>query len=215
MIRRQAIIIALGLLLISGLWHGLCTERWQPSAALGEAIARVEHVPLQIGDWQGQAEKEEADEFDMAGARGHWTRTYVHKHGGARLLVILMCGRAARMSVHTPQVCYGGAGYDMPNDPVRFHMAAEPAGTFWTATFSKRSGEASELRLYWAWNAHGPWEAADNPRWQFRGAPFLYKLYVAHDLTGTADPGPAADVGAEFLRQFLPVLDRTLFPSGL
>jgi hypothetical protein len=209
MTRLHATLTAFVLLLASGLLHGLYVERWHASEALEKAATRLERVPLVIGPWRARAEASDAEEFDQAGARGYWTRTYTHSRSKQSVLVILMCGRPGRMAVHTPQVCYRGAGYDMPGDATRFLVAD---GAFWTATFSKPTGLASDLRLYWAWNAGTGWEAADNPRWQFRGEEVLYKLYVAHDLTGAPDPGPAADPAAEFLRQFLPELSQTVFP---
>jgi hypothetical protein len=214
MIRLQATVTAFALLLICGVLHGLRTERWQPSAALEQAAAQVGRVSLAVGDWHGRAETDDIESFDMAGARRYWTRTYTHRQSQAKVLAILMCGRAGRMSVHTPEVCYRGAGFEMPDDAVRFSMTAEPTDTFWTATFAKTTGLGSSLRLFWAWNAQGTWEAPDNPRWQFRGAPFLYKLYVSHDLAGTGDHGAATDAGADFLRAFLPELERSLFSTG-
>jgi hypothetical protein len=68
--------------------------------------------------------------------------------------------------------------------------------------------------LYWAWNADGSWEASSSPRWQFRGAPFLYKLYVSRDINRQPGVAPGADATAQFMREFLPVLDRTLFPKS-
>ncbi len=211
MTRTHATVVALLLLLAGGLLHGLCAERWTPSPLLEEAVARVAQVPLEIGDWQGKAESDDVESFDMAGARGYWTRIYTHRRSGTRVLVILMCGRPGRMAVHTPEVCYRGAGYDMPDDATR--QPLETGGAFWTAIFSKPADMNSGLRLFWAWSTDGTWEAPANPRWQFRGQPFLYKLYVAHDLAG-ADAGPAGDAGAEFLRPLLPALQQALFPAG-
>ena len=52
------------------------------------------------------------------------------------------------------------------------------------------------------------WQASANPRWEFGGAPFLYKLYVSHDAPGSATA--AADAVQDFFRQFLPELQQTL-----
>ena len=68
------------------------------------------------------------------------------------------------------------------------------------------------LRLYWAWNTRGEWEALASPRWQFRGAPFLYKLYVACDVGQTPVGAPQGDAAADFLRECLPALNAALFP---
>src|SRR5579864_1510783 len=107
------------LLLSVGLVHGLWSERWQSSEALATACARVGDVPLEIGDWQGKDVMVDTEAFAQAGARSYWARSYTHQHDGSTVLAILMCGRAGRMAVHMPEVCYRGAGYDLWEAPAR------------------------------------------------------------------------------------------------
>jgi hypothetical protein len=209
MVRFIPWITALTLLLSVGLVHGLWTERWHASAALEHACAQVETVPLEIGDWQGSDVEVDNGLFALAGARAYWARTYTDRRGGGTVLAILMCGRSGKMSVHTPEICYRGAGYDLLQEPARTILrddADEELGTFWSARFSRQSGTANDLRLYWAWSAGDGWEAPVNPRWAFRGRPYLYKLYVSHELAASSDLDPSA----EFLRQLLPVLKERL-----
>jgi hypothetical protein len=91
---------------------------------------------------------------------------------------------------------------------------AEEASQVWTALFMKRSGPLSHLRLYWAWNSGGNWEASASPRWQYRGQPYLYKLYVSRDNSRQPNLAPQADPAAEFLRGLIPVMRPVLFPAG-
>jgi hypothetical protein len=209
MTRFLPYLTSLTLLLASGVVHGLWTERWNPSTALEEAGARLMRVPLEIGDWQGEDVETDAADYAMAGARFYWARTYTHRHGGGTVFAILMCGRAGKMAVHTPEICYRGAGYDLLETPVRTVIRDEfdaEAGVLWSARFAKQVGTASDLRLYWGWNAGDGWQASANPRWDFRGRPYLYKLYVSHELSATR----VADPTNEFLQQLLPVLQEML-----
>src|SRR4051794_23502366 len=112
-----ATLVAVVLLVSAGVVHGLWTERWQPSPALEDAAEKVARVPLRFGDWVGKEGEPDPEAFAMAGARGYWTRTYTNERTGESVLVILMCGRAGRMSVHTPEVCYRGAGFDLADTP--------------------------------------------------------------------------------------------------
>lgn len=209
MTRFLAWITALTLLFAVGLVHGLWTERWSASAALEHASAQVDRVPLHIGDWQGAETESDAGLFALAGARSYWTRTYTDRRSGGTVLAILMCGRSGKMAVHTPDICYRGAGFDLFDAPTRVVLrddADDELGSFWSARFAKTSTAADDLRLYWAWNGGDGWQASANPRWEFRGRPYLYKLYVSHETTGQRDLDPSA----EFLRQLLPVLKETL-----
>lgn len=210
--RSLTILIALAILVASGLVHGFWAERWNPSQALQAAADRVDQVPFDIGDWKGQVIESDAGAFFQTGAQKFWTRSYSHARRNVSLLAILMCGRAGRMSVHTPEVCYRGAGFQMEGnvEPLTVQSEfGEDLGTFWTARFSKQSGVTSNLRLYWAWNATGSWRAPSAPRWEFRGEPFLYKLYLSQEGPGLSNPSNEAV--QDFMKQFLPELHKTLF----
>jgi uncharacterized protein DUF3485 len=210
--RFLAVAVALALLMICGVVHGWWADRWQKSAALEDACAKVPLAPMAFGDWQAQEIESEAAAFAQAGAQSYWTRQYTNARTRQTVLAILMCGRAGRMAVHTPEVCYRGAGFELYDAPAPTPLrsgAGEVLGTFLTARFAKSTSLGGDLRLYWAWNAGDGWQAPGSPRWAFRGRPFLYKLYVSHDLTSGSDQDAAADL----LRHLLPELRATLFPD--
>jgi len=208
--RYCAFLAAVAILLTSGImYHSLAKD----SAQLDAAAARVALVPKVIGAWHAHEEATDERAFAQTGAKGYWMRQYVNQETKASVLVILMCGRPGKMAVHTPEVCYSGAGYELHDQPAACAIQNEhssEAAQFWTAQFTKKAGR---LRLYWAWNARGSWEASAAPRWQFRGEPFLYKLYVSRDVSQQSAVAPEADVAAEFLRRLVPELNRTLFPQ--
>jgi hypothetical protein len=213
MTRPIAVALAAGLLLLCGIAHGLRADRWQQSPALGEALSRVESVPPNVGDWQGTPMQSDPSSFEQAGAQAWWVRQYRHPRHQLPLTVVLMCGRAGRMAVHTPEVCYQGAGYDLYETPLAKPFrgpAGEDLGNLFTARFTKAAGRGSDLRLYWAWNSSGLWQAAANPRWEFRGQPFLYKLYVSHEMTARS-ASAEEDPVVEFMGVFGPELRKTLF----
>jgi hypothetical protein len=206
--RSYALIAACATLLASGV---ICHLLAKDSAALDDAAARVARVPTTIGDWQGHEEPTDEPSFVQAGAKGYWMRCYVHRKTKASVLVILMCGRPGKMSVHTPDVCYRGAGYELYDQPTECLKNDAGEAPFWTAKFTKKAPVPMHLRLYWGWNARGKWEAAPAPRWQFRGEAFLYKLYVSRDISQQPNLAPQVDVTAEFLRRFVPEMNKTLF----
>jgi hypothetical protein len=204
--RNYAFLAAGGMLLVSGVtYHLLASD----SALLEEAAARVPLVPKVVGDWHGQDEPTDDRSFQQTGARAYWMRQYVNQKTKASVFAVLMCGRPGKMAVHTPEVCYSGAGYVLHGQPAALAIKydrGEETGTFWTAAFTKKSGQ---LRLCWGWNVHGTWEASTAPRWQYRGEPFLYKLYVSREAGGKAD----VDGVADFLQEFVPALKETLLAN--
>lgn len=211
-----AVGLALALVLSAGLVHGLWIERWLPSTALEQALTLVPLVPKEFSGWTGKTPETEMDPevFRQAGAQAYWTRVYTNPDKPGAFSVILMCGRAGRMAVHTPEVCYRGAGYELMGtaDQRTVTFDTNQTGHFWSARFAKDTGKGMDLRLFWAWNAWGEWEAPTSPRWTFRGQPFLFKLYVGREVTDTA-AGPGEEPTLDFLHDFLPVLEAALFPT--
>ncbi len=212
--RYWATLTAIAVLLGSGL---ACSILAGNSDQLDAAAARVAEVPHKVGDWHAQDEAVDDSLFDNAGAKTHWTRLYVNQRTHESVLAILMCGRAGRMAVHTPEVCYRGAGFELPGEATVYEIkgdTGQESARFFTAQFIKKAGNPTKLRLYWAWNARGQWEASPSPRWQFRGEPFLYKLYVSRTLNEPIGGKAAVDPTAQFLREFVPMVNRALFPES-
>ncbi|MFO0865534.1 MAG: exosortase-associated EpsI family protein [Gemmataceae bacterium] len=198
-----------GLIVVgAGLVHGKLYDRWGSSQALEDAVARVDQVPMEIDGLIGETQSAEAEEFRAARAKGYWVRTYRDPDRKTECLVILMCGRPGDMSIHTPDVCYKGAGYEMFGQPST--AAIGELGLFWTARFVKQSLGNDDLRLYWAWTNDGAWRAPESPRWEFRGGRFLYKLYIARRASGR-DDAKEKETTEAIMRRLLPAFRQTLF----
>lgn len=215
MARLIPAILGLALLVSYGVAEGLATNRWRDAGDLDRAAARVADVPKTIGDWEARDEELGARETVVAGIRGGVLRKYARRGTGDVVTVLLICGRGGPMSVHTPDVCFAGNGYQTKGAPRRH--AVETAGPapaeFWAARFDKPGADHDALGIMWAWTVDGRWDAADNPRVRFGRSPAVYKLYLIHPV---ADPDahPATDpVLADFARGFLPAARTALFPA--
>ncbi len=223
--RGIPILVAIAVVILSGLVHGRVADRWEQSAELSEALARVAKVPLDLGPWKGHERPCDPEMYARAGAGAYWMREYTHPGKRATVAVALLCGRAGRMATHTPDLCYQGAGYEMTGDPVHETIkfgadkasavqrdaiqqdAIQQRAEFWTGRFVKRQAHALELRLWWAWNDGVGWQAPEHPRWAFRGKPYLYKLYV---IVEDAALRPEDEPMPQFLQRLLPSLHSAL-----
>lgn len=211
------VLMAALLLTVSGLVHGLWTQRWYTSNELTEAAARLDAVPLTVADWQGTLAEIDTETIRRAGLARCWMRAYTRARSGEQVTVLLMCGRPGPASVHTPEWCYGGAGYEMITGPNRRTVALAgngPPAELWTARFAKPgASESPGLRIYWMWNCAGQWQAPDHPRLTFARAAVLYKLYILQNIS--AGPQAGSDgAAAEFMQVFLPQLNEWLFPTN-
>jgi hypothetical protein len=211
-LRPIPLTIAFTVLLVTGLLHGLWTERWTSSQALDTAVVRLRHVSANVGPWSSVNVEVDAEAFRQARAVGYWMRRYSKPGFAGSITVILMCGRTGHMAVHTPDVCYRGAGYESSGElsPETIALPGGKQAEVRTAVF-RQPGKVGEqpLRIYWSWSSDGHWKAPASPRWIFGGSPYLFKLYVVCEEA----EGPAS-AGVEFLQRLLPQLERSLFASN-
>ncbi len=206
-----AVVMILG----AGLVHGAWTNRWGPSPELTALGKRFVTVPMVIGDWKGTPSDEvPADERTMAGATACFSRVYTSPSRGISVSVLLLGGLPGKISTHTPDVCYGAAGFD-PEAAERFVYPYGSNGhqaEFRTAMLRHGGTSPSALRIFWAWNAGRGWKAPREPRWEFGPESALCKLYVIRETWGAA-VAPGSDPCNDFLAVFLPELDRRVFST--
>src|SRR4051812_29210625 len=104
---------ALLLVVTFGVAEGLWTDRWGPSGDTALAAARLAQVPPTVGEWDSQDQEMNPRAVATAELSGYLMRRYVHRRTGEVLSVLLVCGRPGPVSVHPPEVCFGGAGYTL------------------------------------------------------------------------------------------------------
>ena len=213
---KLVVLAACVVFVCSGLVHGWWTDRWQTAQAVVATAAKLEQVPMTIGPWRGRTLALDQDDMARAGYAGSLWRLYEHEPTGAVVSVLLVCGRPGPVSVHTPDACYGGAGFTMLDEPARIVIrppALSRPAEFWQTRFAaKNAALEKQLRICWSWNADGSWHAAEHPRRAFSHLPVLVKLYVVSEVP-LADAGRKQDdVCAEFTSLLLPELEK-LFPK--
>jgi hypothetical protein len=187
------------------------TGRWGPSEEALAAGRRLKEFPGQFGPsgrWQRQSE----GELDPT-AKGQLQPAaavlgrYTNRETGQSVQVTILVGRAAPMSVHTPEVCLSSQAYDVveqrreagfPDDEGNEHR-------LWYVTFRARNLQNDVVRVYYGWTTGGSWVAAENPRLEFMGRPYLYKIQLSGQVTPSADPS-LGDPCRQFLEDLLPAL---------
>jgi hypothetical protein len=212
--------VAVVVILLTSIVQGIWTERW--GANVGEQVrafaAGIDAIPLIVGDWEApEIEEEPTDlerqQLNAAGAVGHLSRTYRNPKTGDAVSVYMISGASRNVAVHTPDACYPGAGFRMEGDSKLFSIqTGSTSAEFRTAVFLKEEPTGSQrLRIFWAWNAHGTWEAPTMPRLRYGGRTALNKIY----LISQAPPGETAGDSPviEFAERFLPLANAKLFPE--
>ena len=207
-------LIVLSVILLCGVIDGLWMHRWTAAHELNAASARLTKVPMTLGDWEGSAQELNPRELAIAEASGYLRRRYVNRRTGSTVTLLILCGHAGPLSVHLPDTCYSGAGFEETGERSKYREAGPPPAEFWVYRFQKRDAAVPEqLRLFCSWAAAGGWRAADAPRAEFAHLPFLYKMYILRPLS-RADEPLTDDSAVDFIHVLLPELEKSLFPSG-
>lgn len=217
MIRLVLLLGSAVLLAASGVSHRIWTGTWNFNNEPNVFAERLGHVPLEVRDWIGADTKVDAQQMKDAEAAGYLSRRYVQRGSGAEVSFFMICGRPGPISVHTPDICYGGLGFQVVGAKNRYHFGGKEetlSSDFIWANFEKPDMVAPpRMRIYWAWKAGPGWQAPKNPRMTLGGEKALYKLYLVYR------PAPGTELKEhdpcqEFMKDFLPILETTLSPAS-
>ncbi len=203
-----------GVLTISGVLAAFAAlglaNRWdapRTAADAGAVQAKLDSVPMRLGEWEGTPTTIDAGHLRVAEANAHLSRTY--RKGGIAVNVLVLFGEPGPLGAHTPDVCYRSAGFQQVGRETRRAVPGTDA-ELWTARFDGPGVPAAALQVSWGWTAGAKWVAADNPRIAFAGHAGIFKLYLARSLAPNGDRNPDPD--AEFLRVFLKEFEQHTVP---
>jgi hypothetical protein len=203
-----AMIIALSAITGVTIYEGVRFEFWRTTdpEELNHFAKRLETVPESFGDWSSRPAAVDDVQLAAAQVRAHVSRDYTNRKTGAKVNVFVVCGKVHPMAIHSPDQCYAAVGFTQ-GDPSRKYVAVNGrTAEFWSSRFTRQENlETQALDIVWAWAADdGIWQAPTSPRPHFSSENALYKIYLM------TPPGAEADAD-QFLKDFLPVLDKALF----
>jgi hypothetical protein len=127
------------------------------------------------------------------------SRKYTHKYTRDEVTILLLCGRPGPISIHTPDICYTGAGFVM--GPIQEEQLVHNGST-WVADFKKNGTPPQTLRIRWAWSTGGDWISAHSPRIEFSRKHVLYKVYFVRQIR-SAQTNVRSDADKVFANEFL------------
>ncbi len=182
--RRTVAIVAVAVLLVAGngVVHGLITHRWTKPvdhSALADALAAV---PLKCGPWRGKPVPVDPVVRRAAEAAGVFQASYVNEQTNDLVTVLVLSGDPGPMSVHMPEHCYAGLGYQQQGDVERVTVEAGNRQLQFRRVALVRQtheGVPERITVYHGWYDGQEWSAPALPRLVFANSRFLIKLYVS------------------------------------
>lgn len=181
--RPLAPIVAAGVLLIAigGGVHGRMTQRWGEPADLVAATQVLDQFPESFGDWRLQdSAAMDANVTETLQCAGYINRTYLNASTSEVVRVAIIVGPPGPTAVHTPEICYSSRSYTIDQEASEKTIEGpDGENTFWAVRFRSNEPGGGELYVYYAWTADGVWHASKAPRYEYGGAPYLFKIQLA------------------------------------
>jgi hypothetical protein len=203
--RWIALGIAVLLTLSGGVLYGSYSQRWNAPGKLASAADELRWFPREIGRWKAVEDIPiEESALEMLECTGYICRRYVNGDTGKSLQLALLIGPPGPIAVHTPEICFSSRAYDIRDERSETSVADSSAKrhSFWKVDFTTRNAFTDNLRVYYAWSRCGEWKASASPRFEFAGAPLLYKIQLATYVNSNVSE-EAEDPGRQFLDEFL------------
>ena len=190
-----ALLLVIGLLLVSTLVHGWLSGRWYVAKDLYQAGAKLDELPKQIGAWQ-QIESDSLDDSvtKMLQCYGSIVREYRHGDTGEQVTIALLLGPRGPIAVHTPDICYSSVGTKQVGERTSKSVDRH---RFWVSEFAQSPSPTATFEVWYGWSDGGEWVAAENPR--FWMTPTLYKV----QLVGSVE-SESSQPCRNFLKELLP-----------
>ena len=197
---------------------GTLFGRWGTFQGLVEARETLKRLPMQIGAWQAEENRElDKDAVTMLRIQDSYIcRRYKHAETQAVVHVTIMVGPTGKVTVHTPEVCFGGKDYEKEatrssvSIPVQLlESGNEIVDSFWKISFIGRSLDSkNRISFYYAVSTGDIWSAVETPRSTFQTYRYVYKLQAE----AYSESGDGTDNVKKFLDDCLPVIHEHLVP---
>ena len=209
-----ATLLVAALTLVGGIIHGRMSNRWGATADAQRAAERLEEFPAAFKDWKMVATRPlSRGELEQLRSYGYFSRTYTNRVTGDAVSVTVIVGPMGPTSEHTPEVCYSSRADTIVDarSEVSLGDTESSKGNFWTMTFRSNNLNADLSCVYYGWSTGDSWHAAETPRFEFAGYPYLYKIQLASHAEG-GEKQEASDPCRRFLTDFVPIARDYLIP---
>lgn len=212
-----AVVLIVGQAYLQGIWTG----RWSQSDLTKElqtSIDRVNKIPTAFGDWDSIDAPITEREKEASGSLGVYSRQFQNRTDPSKVVsVFVVSGLSRDITQHTPDQCYPLSGFEEVEDPQAYDIELgsdhKNVMEFRTNRFRKaHSIMPQDLRIFWSFSGDGKWESPSIPKFSLAHFPALYKIYVNTSVRGASSTRADDSAAVSFLKDFMPILNSTLFP---
>jgi hypothetical protein len=210
---------ACGLLLTSGLVTSWQDRRF--AAVQVKAVAEMfplKELPAQFGSWrvvEGGETALDPEVSRVAGSTDSLVRTYVDQETGVALTLLVLYGRAEKVSGHTPEVCYPAIGYDEAEEAVTLPVAGgSPPALVRSTVFARKDHTLDRLEVCYAFRQGAGWSPDVEGNWKSLSAdPSMFKIQIQRRVA-EQERRYLDNPSVKFLEVMLPRLEERIAATG-
>lgn len=143
-------------------------------------------LPMTIDAWKGRNATMDPLIVRGSGSTDIVTRRYVNQKTGVSLDVVILFGPTSDMFIHTPELCYPAAGYDVLSGAVERPIAVDGMGTipFRSLAFTKGEGGLADTQeVYYSLWYDGRWTTQSTSPKASQRIPGMYKVQIARRIS--------------------------------
>jgi hypothetical protein len=204
--------------LVSGWLHGTLANRWGQGDALALAAAKLgSDLPPRLGPWRlAKALSVESDVRQSLQCAAALHGIYTNDQSGDSVIIAVLAGPSGPISVHTPEICYSAADYELAGQRQPWTVKDKLGQThgLWTIHANSKHATRPNLQVVYGWSTGGQWQAVRSPRFALAGFPVVYKLQLAGPA-GNDQRDVALNPSHDFLVRFLAEIQpRLITQSG-
>lgn len=171
----------------------------------------MEEIPMTLGPWKGEEAKLDSEIARVTGASDMASRIYTDQRTGVKLGVIVLYGPAAKVYIHSPELCYPRSGFRQVD--VRLIQTIDNGREkvpFASLLYEKGGGSTADRRqVYYSWRYGKLWSPETLMQKQVDRLPGMFKVHIDRRV-GLHEKIDADDPGIEFLEYLMPDLQRRI-----
>ena len=163
-------------------------------------------LPLILDAWKGRDAEMDPRIVRGSGSTDIVTRRYVNQKTGVSLDVVILYGPTSDMFIHTPELCYPAAGFEVLPGTVERSIPVEGTGSvpFRSLAFTKGEGGLADTQeVYYSLWYDGRWTTQSTSPKASQRIPGMYKVQLSRrissrerrDLDNPCEPFLASLVG--------------------
>jgi hypothetical protein len=169
-----------------------------------------EAIPEKHGNWRLVREVPfSEDVVNMLQCPAYVNRTYMHQQTGDVVIVTVLVGPPGPIGAHTPEICYGSQNYSILGNrqSIKIVDRQQKEHSLWQVSMEPKNATVAPQTVLYAWSTGESWSAANDPRLNYAGEPYLYKIQIAGPPSAASDEFKAWE---DFLKWFLPDIQAQL-----